>query len=54
MDVIAYSILLLISFVLYINMDKIFSIFYKNKKTINLLDEKISKRKKLGSPRKDK
>ncbi len=54
MDVIAYSILLLISFVLYINMDKIFLIFYKNKKTINLLDEKISKRKKLGSPRKDK
>lgn len=55
MDVIIYSILLLISFLIYVNFEKIYS-FINNKKTkkIEIHEEKISKRKKLGSPRKDK
>lgn len=55
MDIIIYSILSLFSFLIYINFDKIiFLLKNKKSKTIESSDEKISKRKKLGSPRKDK
>jgi hypothetical protein len=55
MDIIIYSILLLFSFLIYVNFDKIiFLLKNKKLKTIESFDEKNSKRKKLGSPRKDK
>jgi len=58
MDIIIYLVLFLISFLIYMNYTKIFlSLFKKNKKNeenVKIDDVKISKRRKLGSPRKDK
>lgn len=58
MDIVIYLVLFLISFIIYINYDKLSSfLFKKNKKNeenVKIDDVKTSKRSKLGSPRKDK
>jgi hypothetical protein len=58
MDIIIYLVLFLVSFILYINYDKLSSFLFKkdkkNEDNIKIDEEKISKRKKLGSPRRDK
>jgi hypothetical protein len=58
MDIIIYSVLVLVSFLIYINYNKIFLFLFKkaekDENNVQIDDEKNSKRKKLGSPRKDK
>jgi len=58
MDIVIYLVLFLISFIIYMNYDKLSSfLFKKNKKNeenVKIDDVKTSKRSKLGSPRKDK
>jgi hypothetical protein len=58
MDIIIYSVLVLFSFLIYINYNKIFLFLFKkaekDENNVQIDDEKNSKRKKLGSPRKDK
>ena len=55
MDIVIYLVLFLISFIIYINYDKLSSfLFKKNKENVKIDDVKTSKRSKLGSPRKDK
>jgi hypothetical protein len=58
MDIIIYSVLVSVSFLIYMNYNKIsFFLFKKvgkNENNVQIDDEKNSKRKKLGSPRKDK
>ena len=58
MDIIIYSVLVLVSFLIYMNYNKISLFLFKktgkNENNVQIDDEKNSKRKKLGSPRKDK
>jgi uncharacterized membrane protein len=58
MDIIIYLVLVLVSFLIYIKYNKISLFLFKkagkNENKVQIDDEKNSKRKKLGSPRKDK
>jgi hypothetical protein len=56
MGFIIYLILILFVFFIYLNFDKIINFLYKKdkKNAIELIEEKISKRKSLGSPRRNK
>ncbi len=56
MEFIICFILISFAFIVYLNFDKIINFFYKKDKkhAIELIEEKISKRKSLGSPRKNK